>query len=58
MFQRFYDEGLAQSSFFLACPRTREAVVIDPRRDVDIYVETARANNLRIRSSSAEIRCA
>ncbi|HJR61660.1 MAG TPA: rhodanese-like domain-containing protein [Vicinamibacterales bacterium] len=48
MFQRFYDEGLAQSSFFLACPRTREAVIIDPRRDVDVYVETARANNLRI----------
>jgi hydroxyacylglutathione hydrolase len=48
MFQRFYDEGLAQSSFFIACPRVREAVVIDPRRDVDIYVETARANNLRI----------
>jgi hydroxyacylglutathione hydrolase len=48
MFARFYDEGLAQSSFFLACPRTREAVIIDPRRDVDVYVETARANNIRI----------
>jgi hydroxyacylglutathione hydrolase len=48
MFQRFYDEGLAQSSFFLGCPRSREAVIIDPRRDVDIYVETARANNVRI----------
>jgi len=48
MFQRFFDEGLAQSSFFLACPRAREAVIIDPRRDVDIYVETARANNVRI----------
>jgi hydroxyacylglutathione hydrolase len=48
MFQRFYDEGLAQASFFIACPRTREAVIIDPRRDVDIYVETARANNVRI----------
>jgi hydroxyacylglutathione hydrolase len=48
MFQRFYDEGLAQCSFFIACPRAREAVIIDPRRDVDIYVETARANNVRI----------
>lgn len=48
MFERFFDEGLAQSSFFLACPRTREAVIIDPRRDVDIYVETARAHNVRI----------
>lgn len=48
MFQRFYDEGLAQSSFFLGCPRTREAVIIDPRRDVDAYVETARAVGFRI----------
>ena len=48
MFQRFFDEGLAQSSFFLACPRTREAVIIDPRRDVDVYVEHARAHNVRI----------
>lgn len=48
MFQRFFDEGLAQSSFLLACPRTHEAVVIDPRRDVEIYVEAARANNFRL----------
>lgn len=48
MFQRFFDEGLAQASFFLACPRAREAVIVDPRRDVDIYVETARAHNVRI----------
>lgn len=48
MFQRFFDEGLAQSSFFLACPRTREAIIIDPRRDVDVYVEMARAQGLRI----------
>jgi hydroxyacylglutathione hydrolase len=48
MLQRFFDEGLAQASFLLACPRTRDAVVIDPRRDVDIYVEAARAQGLRI----------
>jgi hydroxyacylglutathione hydrolase len=48
MFHRFYEEGLAQSSFFLACPRTREAVIIDPRRDVDVYVEMAKAQGLRI----------
>lgn len=48
MFQRFFDEGLAQASFFLACPRAREAVIIDPRRDVDVYVETARAHGVRI----------
>ncbi len=42
MFQRFYDEGLAQASFLIGCDRTKQAVVIDPRRDVSIYVEAAR----------------
>jgi hydroxyacylglutathione hydrolase len=51
MFQRFFDDGLAQASFLLACPRTREALIIDPRRDVDVYVEAARAQGLRIQYS-------
>jgi hydroxyacylglutathione hydrolase len=42
MFQRFYDEGLAQASFLVGCDRTRQAAVIDPRRDASIYVEAAR----------------
>lgn len=49
MFQRFFDEGLAQNSFLLACERTRDAVVIDPRRDIDAYVDAARAQGLTIR---------
>ncbi len=48
MFQRFFEDGLAQASFLIACPRVREAVIIDARRDVDVYVEAARALNLRI----------
>jgi hydroxyacylglutathione hydrolase len=48
MFHRYFDEGLAQTSFLIACERTRDAVVIDPRRDVGIYVEAARRHNLRI----------
>src|SRR5262245_11976071 len=42
MFQRFYDEGLAQASFLIGCDRAKQAVVIDPRRDASIYVEAAR----------------
>jgi hydroxyacylglutathione hydrolase len=41
MFQRFYDEGLAQASFLVGCDRTHQAVVIDPRRDADIYKAAA-----------------
>ena len=51
MYLRFFDDGLAQTSFLLACPRTREALIIDPRRDVDVYVEAARAQGLRIQYS-------
>ena len=42
MFQRFFDEGLAQASFLVGCDRSREAVVIDPRRDVSVYLDAAR----------------
>jgi hydroxyacylglutathione hydrolase len=42
MFQRFYDEGLAQASFLIGCDRAKQAVVIDPRRDASIYLEAAR----------------
>ena len=42
MFQRFFDEGLAQASFLVGCARTRQAVIVDPRRDASIYAEAAR----------------
>ena len=48
MFTRYFDDGLAQSSFLIGCGRTREAAVIDPRRDVGIYVEAARQHGLRL----------
>jgi hydroxyacylglutathione hydrolase len=48
MFRRFFEEGLAQSSYLVACDRTREAVVIDPRRDISGYVSTARSEGLTI----------
>ncbi len=48
MFRRFFEEGLAQSSYLVACERTRQAVVIDPRRDIAAYVTAARAAGLTI----------
>jgi hydroxyacylglutathione hydrolase len=48
MFQRYFEEGLAQASFVVACPRTREAAVIDPRRDIGVYVEAAARHGLRL----------
>ncbi len=48
MFQRFSDEGLAQSSYLVASDRTREAAIIDPRRDVDVYASAAERQGLTI----------
>jgi len=48
LFERFEDAGLAQYSYVAACERAGVAAVIDPRRDVDVYLEFARARKLRI----------
>jgi hydroxyacylglutathione hydrolase len=46
--RRFYDDRLAQASYLIGCQRLREAIVIDPARDVTPYLEAAAAENLRI----------
>ena len=48
MFHRIFDEGLAHSSYVVACDRTREAAVVDPRRDVDVYVQLAAQRGLTV----------
>lgn len=49
MFMRMvYDEKLAQAAYLIGCQKTGEAVVIDPERDVDRYIDLAAANGLRI----------
>ncbi len=47
-FQRFYNESIAQASFLVACNADREAIVIDPTRDVDQYVDLAAQKGFRI----------
>jgi hydroxyacylglutathione hydrolase len=48
MFQRFFDEGLAQASFLVGCDRTNQAVVIDPRRDASVHEAAARQRGAAI----------
>jgi hydroxyacylglutathione hydrolase len=48
MFQRFSEEGLAQNSYLIACGRTREAVIVDPRRDIEVYAAFVRRHGLVI----------
>jgi hydroxyacylglutathione hydrolase len=38
-FQRIYDEGLAQASYLVACAATGEALIVDPTRDIDQYLD-------------------
>jgi hydroxyacylglutathione hydrolase len=47
-FRRFYDEWLAQASYLVGCAATGEAVVVDPARVIDPYLEAARAEGFRI----------
>lgn len=42
------DSKLAQFAYLVGCPRSGEALVIDPERDVDRYFEEAARHNLRI----------
>jgi glyoxylase-like metal-dependent hydrolase (beta-lactamase superfamily II)/rhodanese-related sulfurtransferase len=46
-FQQFYLGCLAQASYMIGSDG--EAAVVDPRRDVDVYIEAARAAGLTIR---------
>jgi hydroxyacylglutathione hydrolase len=46
-FEQFYLNCLAHASYMIGSDG--EAVVIDPQRDVDIYLEAAREQNLKIR---------
>lgn len=47
-FERIYDETLSQASYIVGDTETKEAIVIDPKRDIDTYLEIAKANNLSI----------
>ena len=47
-FQHIYDKTLAQASYLVGCQKTGEAIVIDPKRDADTYLEIAKQNGLRI----------
>ncbi len=47
-FQHVYEKGLAQGSYFIGCQATGEAIVIDPKRDIDTYLEIAAREKMKI----------
>jgi hydroxyacylglutathione hydrolase len=48
IFQRFFDDTLAQASYLIGCAATGEAIVIDPNRDAGQYLRAAGEEGLRI----------
>ena len=47
-FQHVYDKSLAQASYFIGCQKAGVAAVIDPKRDIDTYLEIAEQNKMKI----------
>jgi hydroxyacylglutathione hydrolase len=48
LFERFEDEGLSQYSYAIGCERACTLAIVDPRRDIDVYLEFAAARHMRI----------
>ncbi|MCC5942887.1 MAG: MBL fold metallo-hydrolase [Balneolaceae bacterium] len=47
-FKQFFDEKLAQYAYLIGCQANGTAVVIDPMRDIDQYIDHAAKQNLTI----------
>ena len=44
----FYDEKLAHASYMIGCQRAKEAVIVDPGRDIEQYIEMAEKEDVKI----------
>jgi hydroxyacylglutathione hydrolase len=48
LLRRFYDPKLAQASYLVGCTTTGEALVLDPNRFIDPYLQAAEAEGLTV----------
>lgn len=48
LFERFEDKGLAQYSYAVGCTGVGKIAIVDPRRDVDVYLRFAQERGLAI----------
>ncbi len=44
----FYDEKLAHASYMVGCQRTKQAVIVDPGRDIEQYIAMAEKQGVQI----------
>lgn len=49
-FQRYYLDCLSLASYMIADEKTGKAVIVDPQRDIEIYLEDAREHGFQIES--------
>lgn len=52
LLRQIFDPFLAQYAYLIGCQRTGEALIIDPERDVDRYLDLAKENKLRITAAA------
>lgn len=52
LFKYFYDRALAHASYLVGCQKTNEAVIIDPGRDIQPYLQEAAKRGMRIVGAS------
>jgi hydroxyacylglutathione hydrolase len=48
LLERFYDDGLAQASYLVACQESGTAVIVDPNRDIAQYIDAVERRSLRL----------
>lgn len=48
LLERIYDHDLAQASYLIGCQKTGDAIVVDPRRDIQEYLDLAARNGMQI----------
>jgi len=48
LLRRIYEDALAQASYLIACEQTGHAIVVDPNRDFERYLEVAEAERVTI----------
>ena len=48
LFRQIFDPKLAQYAYLIGCQQTKEALVIDPMRDIDQYIALAEAEGLNV----------
>ena len=44
----FYDQSVAHASYMVGCQKTKEAVIVDPGRDIEQYLDMAKREGVNI----------